>query len=309
MMAVLALALLCLVFGVPSADAAVTHVYYSDTSRIYSLDLLTLTSQPVLPIGSGVQPMEMRTDQANGHVYFHSGTSVSATIQRMDLDGTNLTQIYQSSPNHALLNIALDTVNQQIYASEPGWNGIGRVNTDGTGIISFLATPNPNGMEVDTAGGKLYYTERVGNVIRRINLNGNAASLETLITPSTDPGVVRPWTIDLDVAAGKLYFAGNNTNVPNSIQRSNLDGTGFEDLLTLGGVPRALRVDEQAGLMYWGEGSLLRRANLDGTGATTLLAHPSNIYGVTLVNVPEPSTLIQLGIGAILLILAIRRKR
>ena len=309
MLTVLTLALLSLVFGVRSAGAATTHVYYSDTSAISSLDLLTLTSQTVLPLGSGVQPLEMRTDQANGHVYFHSGTAVSATIQRMDLDGTNLTLIYQGGSDHSILNLALDTVNQQLYDSEPELDRITRVNTDGTGITSFVNTSNANGLEVDPAGGKFYYTERFGNVIRRVNLNGTG--MQNVITPSTDPTVVQPWTIDLDVAAGKLYFAGYDTSsgVVYKIQRSNLDGTGFEDLLTLGGVPRALRVDEQAGLMYWAEGSSLRRANLDGTGATTLLTHPSNIYGVTLVTVPEPSTLLQLGLGAILMVLAIRRKR
>ena len=307
MMAVLALALLCLVFGVPSADAATTHVYYSDTSVIYSLDLLSLTPQTVLPSGSGVQPLEMRTDQANGHVYFHSGTALSATIQRMDLNGTNLTQIYQGGIDHSILNLALDPVNQQLYDSEPELDRITRVNTDGTGITSFVTTPNANGLEVDPAGGKFYYVERVGDTIRRINLNGTG--LQTVISPSTDPAVVDPWTISLDVGAGKLYFGGRDSSLVYKIQRSNLDGTSFEDLLTLGAVPRALRVDEQAGLMYWAEGSLLRRANLDGTGATTLLAHSGNIYGVTFVSVPEPSVLFQLGLGAILAILAIRRKR
>ncbi len=303
---VLVWVVLCLVSVTASVDAATTHVYYSDIAAIHGLDLQTLNSQPVLASGSGLQPLELRTDQANGHVYFHSGTSVSATIQRINLDGTNPTLIYQGAANHSILNIALDTVNGQLYDSEPELNRITRVNDDGTGITSFVSTPNANGIEVDPLGGKFYYTERIGNVIRRVDLNGT--NTQTIITPSTDPTVVQPWTIDLDTSASKLYFAGQFLTGPAGpatyhIQRSNLDGTGFENILNLAGVPRALRVDEQAGLMYWGEGPLLRRANLDGTGVTTLLSHNTTIRGITLVNVPEPATLGLLALGGLVFII------
>jgi len=296
-----ALTVVCLLSVPATVDASITHVYYSDINAIHSVDLLSLNSQTVFS-QSGFQPLELRTDQANGHVYFNSGTSVSSTIQRINLDGTNPTLIYQGGANHSILNIALDTVNGRLYDSEPELDRITRVNDDGTGITSFVSTPNANGLEVDPAGGKFYYTERFGNFIRRVDLNG--AGLQTVISPSTDPNVVQPWTIGVDSGAGKLYFAGQIIAGPVTyhIQRSNLDGTGFENILDLTGVPRALRIDEQAGLMYWGEGSLLRRANLDGTGVTTLLTHSTTIRGITLVTVPEPTTLSLLALGGFTLI-------
>lgn len=301
----IALAALCLLSATPPVHAATTHVYYADGNAIYGYNILTAISQVVLS-SPALQPIELRTDQANGHIYFNSGTSVSATIQRIDLNGANPTLIYQGGATHSILNIALDTVNGRLYDSEPEENRITRVDDDGTGIISFVTTSNANGLEVDPAGGKFYYTERFGDYIRRVDLNGTG--MQTLISPATDPTVVEPWTISLATIAGKLYFAGYNTtgSVTYHIQRSNLDGTGFENLLTLSGVPRALRVDEQAGLMYWAEGSTLRRANLDGTGAVTLLAHTSTIRGVTMVNIPEPATLSLLALAWLPLL---RRRR
>ncbi len=304
MTAVLVSTVLPLVFAAASVGAPITHIYYADTTAIHRVDIATLTPQTVLASGSGLKPLEMRTDQANEHLYFHSGTSVSATIQRIDLDGTNATLIYQGGPTHTILNIALDPVNGQLYDSEPEEDRVTRVKTDGTGITSFVTTPNANGIEVDPAGGKFYYTERFGDYIRRVNLDGT--SPQTVISPATDPAVVDPWTIDVDSGAGKLYFAGRD-DTEYHIQRSNLDGTGFEDLLTLTGVPRALRLDEQAGVMYWSEGSLLRRANLDGTGAVTLLAHSKGIYGITLVTVPEPATLSLLGLASLAMLKRRRR--
>ena len=81
--------------------------------------------------------------------------------------------------------------------------------------------------------------------------------------------------------AGKLYWTQLNSE---SIRRSNLDGSGVEDLVTTGlGTPSGLALDVSGGKMYWTEvgSDRIRRSNLDGSGiedlVTTGLNWPSDI--------------------------------
>ena len=81
---------------------------------------------------------------------------------------------------------------------------------------------------------------------------------------------------------GKIYWTDNG---PDKIQRSNLDGTGVEDLVmrpTLN-APVGIALDISGGKMYWVDENTdkIQRSNLDGTGVedliTTNLTAPSGI--------------------------------
>ena len=79
----------------------------------------------------------------------------------------------------------------------------------------------------------------------------------------------------------KLYWTDPDTD---KIQRSNLDGSGVEDLVTTGlGAPFGIALDVAAGKMYWTdwETDKIQRSNLDGSGVedlvTTGLGDPSGI--------------------------------
>lgn len=72
-------------------------------------------------------------------------------------------------------------------------------------------------------------------------------------------------------ATEKLYWSDNGTQ---KIQRSNVDGTDVEDILTTGlNSPDGLAIDLPAGKLYWtdsGDGTI-NRSNLDGTNPETLV--------------------------------------
>ena len=69
----------------------------------------------------------------------------------------------------------------------------------------------------------------------------------------------------------KLYWTDVGTN---KIQRSNLDGSGVEDLVTTGlKSPFSLALDVSGGKLYWTDGSTdkIQRSNLDGSGVEDLV--------------------------------------
>ncbi len=82
----------------------------------------------------------------------------------------------------------------------------------------------PRYLDIDPAGGKMYWTDAAGGVIRRANLNGS--NVETVVSGFTGGGLRG---IAIDSAAGKMYWADSAAQ---KIQRANLDGSGVQDLIT-----------------------------------------------------------------------------
>ena len=150
----------------------------------------------------------------------------------------------------------------------------------------------PCGIALDSAAGKMYWTDAGTDKIQRANLDGSG--VEDLITS----GLRSPYGIALDLAAGKMYwtkrivikirrsFWFDGSRVEAEIQRANLDGSEVEDLVTSGlNGPYGLALDTAADKMYWADRYMnkIQRANLNGTEVEDLVPHiPAGFTGVTL---------------------------
>jgi sugar lactone lactonase YvrE len=73
-------------------------------------------------------------------------------------------------------------------------------------------------------------------------------------------------------------------HIDGTINRANLDGSGRTTLVTGQSQPHGVRLDLDAGTMYWPEfgAGRIHRANLDGTGLTTLVSGLSQPIVVAL---------------------------
>jgi hypothetical protein len=134
------------------------------------------------------------------------------------------------------------------------------------------------GLVVDSAGGKMYWTDQTAGRIQRANLDGS--NIETLLSGFAN-GALKG--IEIDTAAGKFYWTDS---VAQKIQRANLDGSGVQDLVTLQTGLWDVALDTAAGKMYWGSSAddTIRRANLDGSGAELLWtgAASANPHGIAI---------------------------
>lgn len=102
---------------------------------------------------------------------------------------------------------------------------ISRANLDGTNEEILVADLlNPSGIALDTAAGKLYWTDIGTRKIQRANPDGTG--VEDVITSS----VVAPVRIALDLSAGKIYWT-EGSPADFMISRANLDGSNLEFLL------------------------------------------------------------------------------
>ena len=127
--------------------------------------------------------------------------------------------------------IALDRVAGKIYFVDGDGGRIQRANLDGSNLehlVTGLGSYDPVALDLDLAGGKIYFTRgSFGGPIKiqRANLNGSNVEDVVILTAP-------PLGIALDVPGGKIYWGTGGGGGTDKIQRANLDGSNIEDLVT-----------------------------------------------------------------------------
>ncbi len=215
------------------------------------------------------------------------GSAVASTIYWTDYAADDSGAIYSldsttlaSSPVIASgvsrgYRMAADTVAGQVYWTTVSGSGIYKANVDGSAMDLVLATraPSTQGIAVDHASGKLYYTQ--GSMLRVVDLDG---SNDTLLY---DAGSVQLQDVKIDAANGRLFLTEWD-GTPASHGRiisTALDGSNVQTVLAdIENGPVSLDLDASSGMIYWVGYGLdervggLHRVAMDGTGATTILA-------------------------------------
>jgi hypothetical protein len=171
----------------------------------------------------------------------------------------------------------------RIYWSNLFGNSVSYANLDGSGggdlPIDPVALDGPMGLAIDTAAGKIYWSNYgtfagtgTGTSIGVANLDGSDAHL----LPIIGVPVSGPHGVAIDPAAGKIYWTNHdNISGNSSIGYANLDGSNAGILnpgsATMNG-PRGLAIDPAAGKIYWANwvGNTISFANLNGSGGADL---------------------------------------
>ena len=174
-------------------------------------------------------PMGIALDMANGKVYWTD--SYSRQINRANLDGGDLQTIVVEQDNVGRA-FAIDPAGGKMYwaASESGGTNaprnVRRANLDGSTIEDIVEElDNPQGMAVDSAGAKVYWTDRDDNHIRRASLDGSV--VEDVITT----GLSQPFGLAIAEPVGS--FDCNENTVPDECDIA--DGTSLD--LNGNGIP------------------------------------------------------------------------
>jgi hypothetical protein len=187
--------------------------------------------------------------------------------------------------------VVVDTATGSVY-----WTNMGKVSVDDgsiervsvnggevTTVVPVGGTFTAKQLKLDKKHGKLYWSDREGMRIQRVNLDGS--HLETLIETGHGDEERKDQTrwcvgIALDVEHGKIYWTqkgGDNANV-GTIHRANLEipkgqtAANRKDIETLfAGLPEPIDLDLDLGhrMMYWTDrgdpprGNTVNRAPMD----------------------------------------------
>lgn len=242
---------------------------------------------------------DVGVDPAGGYIYW----SANSGPHRSDLNGGGVTQLHTV----ASASIHVDVKNGKIYWGSPLQDKIQRANLDGSSPEDDYALffPIPGDVAIDSLNSRLYWasvgdTQGIANdgkVLRSMSLappggagprlnrgaepDGNFEILVPSATSTiTDLGDITG--IALDISAGKVYWVDI---LRQNIQRSNLDGSSPEDLITTGLLaPYGIALDPINGHMYWSDrfAKNIGRANLDGTGQSIILSSLNDVWYITL---------------------------
>ena len=218
------------------------------------------------------------------------------------MDGSNVTDLI--TDRHLVTNgwgnlsdIAVDVAGDKIYwtysiqldieSEEPSF--IGKIqcsDLDGSNVTDLVTEEShvPEGIALDIAGGKMYWTDTWNWKIRCADLDGsNVTDLVDLLV--TEIGASAR-DIAVDIVSGKMYWTSvewtdAESGTTAKIWCSDLDGSNVTDLVTKQGHINGIALDVADGKMYtsWGErdnttetwNSKIQCSDLDGSNVTDLV--------------------------------------
>jgi hypothetical protein len=226
-----------------------THIYWANTNGGNSIGRANIDGTGV--VANFIPAANPYGLAINGtHVFWiNQGGGVGDDfIARANLDGTGVDPTFAALPNIGTVYGSMDVTATHIYWSR-GF-GIGRSNLNGTGVNNnfilpadgaLIGSPRANGTHVfytgiRSNGGSTYgpagYAARTGLA------GGPGPELFDLNSPG-----------GLALYGGQLYFgrSGTNISLPNTIGRSNLDGSGLNlSLVPQANFPSGIAVDNGA---------------------------------------------------------------
>jgi hypothetical protein len=272
----------------------------------------------VLTSGTADGPDGIVVDSKAKYIYWTNMGKVKlddGSIQRLDLDGSNLTTIVSKGGTFTAKQLKLDSRHGKLYWSDREGMRMMRSNLDGSNIETLVVTGQGEedrkdathwcvGIALDVAKGKMYWTQKGsgGNGrIFRANMEmpkGQTATdrkdIELLFSDLPEP-----IDLDLDLSRRMLYWSDRGDPPRgNTVNRARMDPPkGFDpklrsdqQILVSGlkeGIGMAL--DVRDGRMFYTDlGGNVYSANLDGSDNKAILTGQGSLTGITWVDSADP---------------------
>jgi sugar lactone lactonase YvrE len=296
----------------------------STSGRLFFLDLGAGRILSAKPDGSDLKtiisegrklPDGIVVDAEAGQIYWTNMGSLKVndgSIDRADLDGSNIVNIVPIGGTFTPKQLQLDKKNGKLYWCDREGMRVMRCNLDGSKIETIVDTsqgdprPGPDatkwcvGIALDLAAGKLYWTQKGSDNagqgrIFRANLEipkgqtpANRSDIELLYE-----NLPEPIDLDLDLANRMMYWTdrgdpprGNTVNrAPMDVApgKSTASEIVVHDLME--GI--GLFLDLKGGRMFFADfGGSVYSANLDGSNKKMLLFAQGNLSGIAYAEVP-----------------------
>ena len=309
-----------------SKSETVKVVAAKTVGRLYFLDLAAGRVFSSNPDGSDLKtivnegrklPDGIVVDVAGGHIYWTNMGNPKAndgTIDRADLDGTNVTNIVPSGATWTPKQLQLDAKNRKLYWSDREGMRVMRSNLDGSNIETLVETGHGDadrpdarnwcvGIAIDVNGGKFYWTQkgndnagegrifRAGLEIPKGQTPANRRDIEVLFDNLPEP-------IDLDLDLGNRIMYWTDRGDPprgNTVNRAPMDAAPgkrkepeivFNHLME--GIGLSLDLENKR-MFLTDLGGSVYSANLDGSNKKNIVFAQGNLSGIAYAEIPASS--------------------
>ena len=308
---------------IKKATAEVTTAK-ATTARLFFLSVSSGQVFSANPDGSDLKvivsegrrlPDGVVVDVAAGHLYWtNMGNPVAndGSIERSNLDGSNVTHIVPSGATFTPKQLQLDEKNRKLYWCDREGMRVMRANVDGSNIETLVDTSEGDarpgkdlkkwcvGIALDVEAGKLYWTQKGADKAGEGRLFRANLEIPKGQTPSnrTDiellyENLPEPIDLELDLANRTIYWTDRGDPPKgNTVNRAPMDAASgnrkepevvFNHLME--GIGIAL--DLKGGRMFLTDlGGSVYSANLDGSNKKTLRFVEGNLTGIAYAEIP-----------------------
>jgi sugar lactone lactonase YvrE len=246
------------------------------------------SNERTLATGSDViEPDGIEVDIAGGKIYWTdmgpggaADKSVAINdgrIMRSDLDGQNVETLVPTGITTTPKQLALDVPGGKVYWSDRGDVGdknvnpkIMRSNLDGTSVETIVSTDviSPVGIALDRLNGKLYFTDRYANNIKRANLDGNDVEI---VVKDTE----YPVDLLIDFESRTLYWTAREVGgvYRVNMDKKDIDGGSLSPIITGVSAPIGITMDPNKRRLYYTEvlvseaSGAIWESDMDGSNA------------------------------------------
>uniref|UniRef100_T1IUN7 EGF-like domain-containing protein n=1 Tax=Strigamia maritima TaxID=126957 RepID=T1IUN7_STRMM len=227
-----------------SCDTTTEYLVYVTRNEIRSLHLdPKAPGVPFQPKSNFTNLVGIDFDYAQNRLYF-SQIRPDSKIAYLSLDHSAVAVPILDELGIIPEGLAFDWTSKKVYWTDSANQSIFAMNEDGSQRVMITRVERPRAIVLDPCNGMMYYTDwgRFGNAgkIYRVTMAGNnkVAIIEANLT--------QPSGLAIDYEDGKLYWTDA---VREKIERSNLNGTQREVIITATIYPFSITVDKQ--FIYW----------------------------------------------------------
>ena len=294
--------------------------------RLFVLDLSGGRVFSLNPDGSDLKtivterrrfPDGVTVDAAAGHIYWTNMGNPKAndgSIERANLDGSNLTTIIPPGGTFTPKQVQLDKKSRKLYWCDREGMRVMRSNLDGSNIETLVETGHGDddrldarnwcvGIAFDLEGEKLYWSQKGDDNAGQGRIFRANLKIPTGQTPAGRndievlfDGLPEPIDLDLDLNSRMMDWTDRGDPPKgNTVNRTPMDsapGTREEPEIILTHLMEGigLALDPTGARMFLTDlGGSVYSANLDGSNKKTLLVAQGNLTGIAYAELPASS--------------------
>jgi len=313
----------------PSSKASKSETVKSVAKTVGRLYFLDLSAGRVLtsnPDGSDLKtiinegrklPDGIVVDVAAGHIYWTNMGNPKAndgTIDRANLDGTNVTNIVPPGKTWTPKQLQLDVKNGKLYWSDREGMRVMRSNLDGSNIEALVETGHGDadgpdarnwcvGIAIDVNGGKFYWTQKGNDNAGEGRIFRAALEIPKGQTPADRQDIEvlydnlpEPIDLDLDLVNRVIYWTDRGDPPRgNTVNRASMDaapGKRKEPEIVFNHLMEGigLSLDLANNRMFLTDlGGSVYSASLDGSNKKNIIFAEGNLSGIAYAEIPARS--------------------